>query len=43
MAIDTLARTITAAEIPLGVLTAIVGAPVFAVLLRRHFSDGAAR
>lgn len=35
--IDTLARTITAAEIPLGVLTAIVGAPVFAVVVRRHY------
>lgn len=35
--VDTLARTLTAAEIPLGVLTAIVGAPVFAVLLRRHY------
>lgn len=34
--IDTLARTVTAAEIPLGVLTAIVGAPVFAILLRQH-------
>ncbi|MET3924821.1 iron ABC transporter permease [Devosia sp. 2618] len=41
--IDTLARTVTAAEIPLGVLTAIVGAPVFAVLLRRHFRDKEAR
>lgn len=37
--IDTLARTLTAAEIPLGVLTALIGAPVFAVLLRRHFSE----
>lgn len=34
--VDTLARTMTAAEIPLGVLTAIIGAPVFAGLLRRH-------
>ena len=33
---------VTAAEIPLGVLTALVGAPVFAVLLRRH-QRGAAR
>jgi iron complex transport system permease protein len=42
--IDTLARTLTAGEIPLGVLTALVGAPVFLVLLRRHSSrvwDGA--
>lgn len=37
--IDTLARTATAAEIPLGVLTALIGAPVFAVLLRRHFKE----
>lgn len=34
--VDTVARTLTAAEIPLGVLTALIGAPVFAVLLRRH-------
>ena len=41
--IDTLARTVTAAEIPLGVLTAIVGAPVFALLLRQHYRDKEAR
>lgn len=41
--IDTLARTVTAAEIPLGVLTAIIGAPVFALLVRRHFRDRTAR
>ncbi len=35
--IDTLARTLTASEIPLSVLTALIGAPVFAVLLRQHF------
>jgi iron complex transport system permease protein len=34
--IDDLARTVTAAEMPIGVLTAIVGAPVFALLLRRR-------
>ena len=39
--IDTLARTLTAAEIPLGVLTALIGAPVFAVLLRQHFKRAA--
>ncbi|GAB5506078.1 MAG: iron ABC transporter permease [Rhizobiaceae bacterium] len=33
--IDTLARTVSASEIPLSVLTAIIGAPVFALLLRR--------
>lgn len=37
--IDTLARTLTAAEIPLGVLTALIGAPVFGILLRRHFKE----
>jgi iron complex transport system permease protein len=35
MLVDDLARTVTAAELPIGVLTAIVGAPVFALLLRR--------
>ncbi len=34
--VDTLARSVTAAEIPLGVLTALIGAPAFLVLLRRH-------
>jgi iron complex transport system permease protein len=33
--IDTVTRNLGAAEIPLGVLTALVGAPVFLVLLRR--------
>lgn len=37
--VDTLARTVNAAEIPLGVLTALVGAPAFAVLLRRHYRE----
>jgi iron complex transport system permease protein len=32
---DTLARDLTAAEIPVGIVTAIVGTPVFAYLLRR--------
>ncbi|MGH3496032.1 MAG: FecCD family ABC transporter permease [Nocardioidaceae bacterium] len=36
IAIDTLARTLTAGEIPLGVLTALIGAPAFFVLLRRN-------
>jgi iron complex transport system permease protein len=36
VAIDTIARTATAGEIPLGVLTALIGAPVFFVLLRRN-------
>jgi len=33
--IDNLARTLTSAEIPLGILTAIVGAPFFAFMLRK--------
>lgn len=33
--IDTLARTLLASEIPISVLTAIVGAPIFIMLLRR--------
>jgi len=33
--IDDIARTVTAAEIPLGILTAVVGAPFFAYLLRK--------
>ncbi|MEO6606515.1 MAG: iron ABC transporter permease [Aeromicrobium sp.] len=34
--IDTVARTATAGEVPLGVLTALLGAPMFFVLLRRN-------
>lgn len=33
--VDTVARSATSAEIPLGVITALVGAPLFAWLLRR--------
>jgi len=36
VAADTLARDLTAAEIPVGIVTAIVGTPVFAYLLRRN-------
>ena len=32
---DNVARTATTSEIPLGILTALIGTPVFAVLLRR--------
>jgi iron complex transport system permease protein len=39
VAVDTLARTATTAEIPLGILTALVGAPVFAMLLRNHYRE----
>ncbi len=33
--IDDLARTVTSSEIPLGILTATVGAPVFAMVLKK--------
>ena len=33
--VDDIARTLSAAEIPLGILTALVGAPFFAYLLTR--------
>lgn len=35
VAVDTLARTATAAEIPISILTAILGAPFFILLMRR--------
>jgi iron complex transport system permease protein len=35
VSVDTIARTLLVTEIPIGILTAIIGAPVFAVLLRR--------
>lgn len=42
VAADTLARSLTAAEIPVGIITAIVGTPIFALLLRRTTRSGAA-
>ncbi len=33
--VDTICRLVSASEIPLGILTAIIGAPVFAYLLRK--------
>ncbi len=38
---DTLARDLTPAEIPVGIVTAIVGTPIFAFLLRRNAGGGA--
>ena len=38
--VDNIARTATAAEIPLGIITALIGVPVFAVILRRMQSHG---
>jgi iron complex transport system permease protein len=36
IAVDTLARTAAATEIPLGVLTAVIGGPAFVWLLARN-------
>ena len=33
--VDTLARSLTASELPISILTALLGAPVFLLLLRR--------
>lgn len=38
--VDTLCRSATAAEIPVGAITAVVGAPVFICLLRRTLARG---
>lgn len=38
--VDNLARTVTTAEIPLGIITALVGVPVFAIILRRLHAVG---
>ena len=42
MIADTLARDLTPAEIPVGIITAIVGTPVFAILLRKNAASRAA-
>jgi len=36
VAVDTISRTAMETEIPIGILTAMVGAPVFAYLLRKN-------
>jgi iron complex transport system permease protein len=39
--VDDLARTATTSEIPIGIITALIGAPFFAVILRRlHSASG---
>lgn len=38
--VDTLTRSITAAELPIGAVTAIVGAPVFIAVLQRSYARG---
>lgn len=40
MLVDDLARTLTAAEIPIGIITALVGAPLFALMLVRASRKG---
>jgi iron complex transport system permease protein len=40
LAVDTAARVIGAVEIPLGVLTAVIGTPVFLLLLARGRRGG---
>ncbi len=40
VAVDTLSRTLTPVEIPVGILTALIGAPVFIVILRRLGTKG---
>ncbi len=39
VAVDTIARTAMESEIPIGILTALVGAPIFAYLLRKNRSE----
>lgn len=38
--VDNIARTATTAEIPLGIITALIGVPVFAVILRQLQAGG---
>ncbi|MCR4628111.1 MAG: iron ABC transporter permease [Clostridium sp.] len=40
LAIDSAARTMTAAELPLSILTAMIGAPFFGVMLRKTMKNG---
>jgi len=35
LAVDTLARTVSSTEVPLGIVTSLIGAPIFIVLLAR--------
>lgn len=39
VAVDTVARAATAQDLPLGILTALIGAPLFILLLRRRLHD----
>jgi iron complex transport system permease protein len=40
LGVDDLARTVSVAEIPIGIITSLVGVPVFALILRRVHSTG---
>ena len=40
LVIDNLARALTPAEIPIGIITAVIGAPVFGYLLKRTQARG---
>lgn len=37
--IDTISRTVISIEIPIGILTAIIGVPIFLYLLRKGYSE----
>lgn len=39
LAIDTVSRTAISIEVPIGILTAIIGVPIFLYLLRRGYSE----
>ena len=41
--VDDLARTLTQAEIPIGIITALLGAPLFTLLLIRSQRRGVAQ
>lgn len=43
VAVDSAARTMTNAEIPLGILTAVIGAPLFAIILWKHRREAIAK
>lgn len=38
--VDTVARSITTVEIPIGILTAFIGSPIFFILLRKYMQKG---
>lgn len=43
LVVDDIARTLTAQEIPIGILTALLGTPIFAVILWRYRTAGWSR